>query len=511
MMHESEKSDPSIVAMKSANSSGRSEVESMEPREGAKGNTNQSRTCRTQSRESVSSGLERVRERARQEQKERFTALLHHVDVGLLRTAYGQLRRTAAPGVDGLTWTQYGQNLEARLTDLHARIHCGAYKAQPSRRTFIPKEDGQSRPLGVASLEDKIVQRAVVEVLNAVYEEDFLGFSYGFRPGRSQHDALDALTVGILRTKVNYILDCDIRSFFDSVSHEWLVRFVEHRVGDPRMVRSIRKWLKAGVMTDGKWESSEAGTPQGSVISPTLANIFLHYVFDLWAERWRRRNAGGNVIMVRYADDTVVGFQNLEDATRFLADLRERVEKFGLTLHPEKTRLIEFGRFAAQSRVRRGLGKPETFNFLGFTFICGRCRAGTFHLKRKTRRDRMRARLRDIKMELRRRMHEPIPRQGRWLTQVVRGYFAYHSVPTNRQRMNAFRCHVMKLWHRTLRRRSQKDFTSWERIRKLAADHLPPVRTLHPWPTDRFAVKHPRWKPNARIGPVRFCAGGAQQ
>jgi hypothetical protein len=277
MMNESEKSDPSIVAMKSANSSGRSEVESMEPREGAKGNTSHSRTCRTQGRESVSSGLERVRERAKQEKKERFTALLHHVDVGLLRTAYGQLRRTAAPGVDGLTWKQYGQNLEARLTDLHGRIHCGAYKAQPSRRTFIPKEDGQSRPLGVASLEDKIVQRAVVEVLNAVYEEDFLGFSYGFRPGQSQHDALDALTVGILRTKVNYILDCDIRSFFDSVSHEWLVRFVEHRVGDPRMVRLIRKWLKAGVMTDGKWESSEAGTPQGSVISPTLANIFLHY------------------------------------------------------------------------------------------------------------------------------------------------------------------------------------------------------------------------------------------
>lgn len=320
---------------------------------------------------------------------------------------------------------------------------------------------------------------------------------YLFRPGRSQHDALDALTVGILRTKVNYILDCDIRSFFDSVGHDWLVRFIEHRVGDPRTVRLIRKWLKAGVMTDGKWESNEAGTPQGSVISPTLANIFLHYVFDLWAERWRRRNASGNVIMVRYADDSVVGFQNLEDATRFLTDLRERVEKFGLTLHPEKTRLIEFGRFAARDRERRGIGKPETFNFLGFTFICGRCRAGTFHLKRKTRRDRMRARLREIKIELRRRMHEPIPRQGRWLAQMVRGYFAYHSVPTNRVRMNAFRCHVMKLWHRTLRRRSQKDFTSWERIRKLAADYLPPARTLHPWPTDRFAVNHPRWKPNA--------------
>jgi len=282
-------------------------------------------------------------------------------------------------------------------------------------------------------------------------------------------------------------------------------------VGDPRLIRLIRQWLKAGVMTDGMWESADIGTPQGSVISPTLANIFLHYTFDLWAERWRRRDASGNVVMVRFADDNVVGFEKLTDATRFLADLRERVKKFGLALHPEKTRLIEFGRFAARNRARRGLGKPETFNFLGFTYICGRCRAGSFHLKRKTRRDRMRVRLREIKVELRRRMHEPIPRQGQWLTRVVRGYFAYHSVPTNRQRMNAFRCYVMKLWHRTLRRRGQKDFTSWERIRKLAADYLPPVRTLHPWPTDRFAVKHPRWKPNARIGPVRFCAGGAQQ
>lgn len=483
----------------------------MERREGAKGNTIEDRTCRTQSRESVFSGLERVRKRAKQEKKARFTALLHHVDIELLSVAYGHLRRDAAPGVDGLTWKQYGQDLESRLSDLHARIHRGAYRAQPSRRTFIPKEDGSLRPLAVAALEDKIVQRAVVEVLNAIYEEDFLGFSYGFRPGRSQHDALDALTVGILRMKVGYILDCDIRSYFDSVSHEWLVRFLEHRVGDPRMIRLIRKWLKAGVMYEGGWESNETGTPQGSVISPTLANVFLHYVFDLWAAQWRRRNASGNVIVVRFADDTVVGFENRTDATRFLVDLRERMERFKLTLHPEKTRLIEFGRFAARDRARRGLGKPETFNFLGFTFICGRCRAGTFHLKRKTRRDRMRARLREIKEELRRGMHEPIPRQGQWLAKVVRGYFAYHSVPTNRQRMNAFRCYVMKLWHRTLRRRSQKDFTSWERIRKLAADYLPPVRTLHPWPTDRFAVKHPRWKPNARIGPVRFCAGGAQQ
>jgi group II intron reverse transcriptase/maturase len=430
------------------------------------------------------------------------------VDADLLRTAFSWLKRDAAPGVDGLTWRQYEQNLEANLVDLHARVHRGAYRALPSRRKFIPKEDGRQRPLGVASLEDKIVQRAVVEVLNAIYEEDFCGFSYGFRPGRGQHDALDALAVGISRTKVNWILDLDLRSFFDTLSHDWLVRFVEHRIGDPRIIRLVCKWLKAGVMEDGEWSSSESGTPQGAVASPLLANIYLHHVFDLWAERWRRREARGNVILVRYADDIVAGFEHQSDAERFLSDLRERVERFALSLHPDKTRLLEFGRHAAADRQRRGLGKPETFNFLGFTHICGRSRRGTFLLHRKTRRDRMRSKLKALKVELKQRMHVPIPEQGRWLRQVLRGYFAYYAVPTNSARLNAFRYHVTVLWRRTLRRRSQKDWTSWERLSRLAADYLPMPRILHPWPSARFAVHHPRWEPGARIAPAGICAGG---
>jgi RNA-directed DNA polymerase len=497
MMHGPEKSDLSIVALKPANNSGRSEAESVERREGAEGNTGEQRTRRTPSRESVYSGLERVRERARQEKKERFTALLHHVSIDLLRAAFSWLKRDAAPGVDGLTWREYEQDLEAKLVDLHARVHRGAYRAQPSRRKFIPKEDGRQRPLGVAALEDKIVQRAVVEVLNAIYEQDFLGFSYGFRPGRSQHDALDALAFAISCTKVSWILDCDLRAFFDSVSHDWLIRFIEHRIADPRIIRLIRKWLKAGVLEDGELTVAEAGTPQGSVASPLLANVYLHYVFDLWAERWRHHEARGQVALVRYADDIVVGFEHKADAARFLTDLRDRLEKFALTLHPEKTRLIEFGRFAAANRARRGLGKPETFDFLGFKHISGQSRAGKFLLRRKSRRDRMRAKLRSLKVELRRRMHEPIPQQGQWLTQVVRGYFAYHAVPTNSRSLYAFREHVGRLWLRTLRCRSQRDNTPWLRMKRLIRDFLPAPRLLHPWPVARFNVKHPRWEPSA--------------
>jgi group II intron reverse transcriptase/maturase len=497
MTHEPEKSDPFKVAAKPANNSEGSQTEPVERREGAEGNAVKHGTRRTPSRGSVFSGLERVRQRAKAEKKERFTALLHHVDIELLRRAFFWLKRDAAPGVDGRTWRQYAGDLEVNLVDLHARVHRGAYRAQPSRRKFIPKADGRERPLGVASLEDKIVQRVVVEVFNAIYEEDFLGFSYGFRPGRGAHDALDALVVGINRTKVNWILDVDIRSFFDTVSHDWLIRFIEHRIADPRMIRLIRKWLKAGVLEDGEWTSSEAGTPQGAVISPTLANAYLHYTFDLWAERWRHRNAQGNVILVRYADDIVAGFEHESDAVRFLSDLHARVEKFALSLHPEKTRLIEFGRHAAEHRSARGLGKPETFNFLGFTHICGRSRRGGFLLRRKTRRDRMRAKLRTLKAELKQRMHEPIPQQGRWLAQVVRGYFAYHAVPTNFQRLNAFHYHVTVLWWRTLRRRRQRDWTTWERISRLVAALLPRPRILHPWPDARFAVTHPRWEPGA--------------
>jgi RNA-directed DNA polymerase len=452
MKNKQEKSDPSTVAKRPANKPGQPGAESAEPREGTEGNTREQHTCRTPSRESVSQGLERVREAAKQRKKERFTALLHHVTIDLLKDAYSWLKREAAPGVDGRTWQSYKQNLEANLVELHTRIHRGSYRALPSKRRYIPKPDGRQRPLGIAALEDKIVQRAVVEVLNTIYEEDFLGFSYGFRPGRGQHDALDALAVGITRTKVNWIVDADIAGFFDAVSHEWLMRFVEHRVGDQRINRLIAKWLKAGVMEEGELETTEAGTPQGAVASPLLANIYLHYVFDLWADRWRKRHARGQVIIVRYADDIVIGFEHEGEARRFVADMRQRMEKFALSLHPEKTRLLEFGRYAAERRARRGLSKPETFNFLGFTHICGRSRQGVFQLRRQTRRDRMRA----IKEELRRRMHEPIPLQGKWLRQVVRGYFAYHAVPTNSRAMNTFRHYVTDLWRRALQQRYAK-------------------------------------------------------
>ena len=344
----------------------------------------------------------------------------------------------------------------------------------------------------IAALEDKIVQDATVMVLNAIYEEDFLGLSYGFRPGRGPHDALDALVVGITTRKVNYILDADIRSFFDTVSQDWLVRFVEHRIGDKRIIRLIRKWLKAGILEDGVLTVSDRGTGQGSVASPLLANIYLHYVFDLWAERWRRREATGDMVITRYADDLVIGFQHDGDARRFLDAMRLRFEEFALSLHPDKTRLIEFGRHAAARRDRRGLGKPETFNFLGFTFICGQSRRGTFLIKRKTRSDRLRAKLAEIKEELRRRMHHPIPEQGRWLAQVIGGFFAYHAVPTNYAALGDFRAQVIWLWLRSLRRRSQKDGSPWARIAKLANDYLPKPRILHPWPNVRFAAKHPR-------------------
>jgi RNA-directed DNA polymerase len=497
VMHGREKSDFAIVAMKPANKAGQPAAEWVERRAETEGNMVEPRTRRTPSRESVFQGLDRVRQAAKARKKERFTALLHHVSVDLLKDAYFWLKRNAAPGVDGVTWQEYAQDLEANIVDLHARIHRGAYRALPSRRKYIAKPDGRQRPLGIAALEDKIAQRALVEVLNAIYEEDFLGFSYGYRPERSQHDALDALAAAITRMKVNWILDADVRSFFDSVSHDWLVRFVEHRIGDPRVIRLIRKWLKAGVMEEGAITPTEAGTPQGAVASPLLANVYLHYVFDLWAERWRQHHAHGNVIFVRYADDIVAGFEHEADAQRFCAELQQRMEKFALSLHPDKTRLIEFGRFAATNRARRGLGKPETFNFLGFTHICGRSRRGLFQLKRKSRRDRMRAKLRAIKEELRRRMHEPIPQQGQWLRQVVRGYFAYHAVPTNVASLSAFRNHVVDLWRRTLKRRSQKDHTTWDRLARLAADFLPVPRILHPWPDARFAVTHPRWEPNA--------------
>jgi RNA-directed DNA polymerase len=492
VMNAGEKSDSAIVATKPTNKAGRPAAEPVERRAETKGNAGQQSTRRAQDRASVSQALDRIRHAARHRRKERFTTLFHHLGPEMLRTAFFALKREAAPGVDGLTWRAYAADLDHRIEDLHARVQRGAYRALPARRRYIPKADGGQRPLAVAALEDKIVQRATAAVLNAIYEDEFLGFSYGFRPKRSQHDALDALVVGIGGKKVNHILDADIRSFFDAVSQSWLVRFVEHRIGDRRIVRLIRKWLKAGVLEDGIVTVSETGTGQGSVISPLLANVYLHYVFDLWAERWRRREARGDMIIVRFADDIIVGFEHETDARRFRDAMRVRLQEFSLSLHPEKTRLIEFGRQAAARRAQRGLGKPETFTFLGFTFVCGKSRRGRFLIKRKTRRDRMRAKLREIKEDMQRRMHQPIPEQGRWLRQVVTGFFAYHAVPTNGRSLGAFRYHVTNLWRRSLRRRSQKDHTTWARVTKLADDWLPRPRILHPWPNQRFAVKHPR-------------------
>ena len=491
-MHDLEKSDPAIVAMKPPNRAGSAAAEAAEPRAGTKGNADQLSTHRTQTRERVAQGLGRVRQAARQRKRERFTALLHHVNVDTLETAFYSLKRKAAPGVDGMTWEDYEANLERNLEALHGKVHRGAYRPQPSRRTYIPKADGRPRPLAVAALEDKIVQGACVMTLNAIFEEDFLGFSYGFRPARGPHDALDALSVAITNRKVNHILDADVRDFFGSVSQDWLIRFLEHRIGDKRIIRLIRKWLKAGILEDGIVTVADRGTGQGSVISPLLGNIYLHYVFDLWAERWRRQEARGDMIVVRYADDLVAGFEHEGDARRFLDAMRERFEAFALSLHPEKTRLIEFGRRAAVDRKERGVSRPETFTFLGFTHICGKSRRGLFQLQRKTRRDRMRAKLQEIKVELRRRMHQAIPVQGHWLKQVVTGHFAYYAVPTNSRALSAFRHFVTDLWRRMLRRRSQKDGFTWERMTKLTDSWLPPPRILHPWPDQRFAVKHPR-------------------
>ena len=492
MMYGGGKSDPGVVAVKPANNAEPSAAESVEPRTGTKGNADQQSTRQAQDWERVSQALARIRQAAKLRKKERFTSLLHHVSIDLLRLSFFALKKDAAPGVDGLAWWDYETRLEDNLEDLHARVHRGAYRALPSRRQYIPKADGRQRPIAVCALEDKIVQRATAAVLNAIYEEDFLGFSYGFRPKRSQHDALDALVVGITTTKVNWILEVDIRSFFDEVNREWLTRFVEHRIADPRVPRLIQKWLTAGVLEDGVVTVGEKGTGQGTVISPLLANIYLHYSLDLWAERWRRHEATGDMIIVRYADDVVVGFEHESDARRFWDAMRERLQKFSLSLHPEKTRLLEFGRHAATNRKRRGLGKPETFNFLGFTFICGKSLRGRFLLKRRSRRDRMKAKLKEVAGELRQRMHQSIPAQGIWLKQVVTGYFAYHAVPTNWAALGAFRDGITRRWWWTLRRRSQKSALNWTRMKQLAGDWLPKPQILHPWPNQRFAVKHPR-------------------
>jgi group II intron reverse transcriptase/maturase len=419
----------------------------------------------------------------------RFTALFHHVyRIETLKRAYFSLNPKAAPGVDGVTWKQYGEDLKSNLQNLADRLKRGAYRAQPTRRTYIAKADGRQRPLGVTALEDKIVQAALVEVLNAIYEVDFLGFSYGSRPGRSPHDALDALWVGIVRSKVNWVLNVDIRGYFDAISHEWLVRFIEHRIADRRIVRLIQKWLKAGVLEDGKHIQSEMGSPQGASVSPLAANIYLHYVFDLWAHQWRQRHCQGDVRLTRYVDDIVVGFEKREEAEQFQEALWQRLAKFGLELHPEKTRLIEFGRFAQERRRKRGLDKPESFNFLGFTHICAKSRRGKFQMERRTTAQRFRAKLSEIKAELRKRMHLPVPVQGAWLRTVLLGYYRYYGVPLNGRALQRFRKEVTRTWQRSLSRRSQKGNVGWGRMKRYVDKWLPVARIYHPYPNERFGV-----------------------
>ncbi len=484
------KSDRPTVPEKSPNKAGQPAAEGTEGRGLAKGNLPEQNASRIQSRSNAPSALGRVRQAAAKDKKLRFTALLHHIyNLDTLRRAYFSLKKEAAPGVDGETWRHYGEELGTNLQDLSERLKRGAYRAKPVRRVYIPKADGRQRPLGVTALEDKIVQRAAVEVLNAVYETDFLGFSYGFRPGRSQHQALDALYTGLLTRKVNWVLDLDIRGFFDGLSHEWLVKFIEHRIADRRVVRLIQKWLNAGVLEDGKRIPVEEGTPQGGSASPLLANVYLHYVFDLWVQAWRRKRAHGDVIVVRFADDIVVGFHGKADAEQFRAELTERMKKFHLELHPEKTRLLEFGPFAIQNRQKRGEGKPETFNFLGFTHICVKKRSnGMYTVLRQTIRKRMQAKLGEVKAELRRRMHDPIPEVGQWLRSVVGGHFRYYGVPMNRPALQTFRSQVGWHWYRTLSRRSQNGRLPLDRLRRLVARWLPPVRSYHPYPLRRMGV-----------------------
>ena len=490
MTNDPRKSDRPMVPAKSSNNAGRPAAEGMEGRGLAEGNLREQNAPRTQRRISVHSALERVRQAARKDRKTQFTALMHHIyDPEMLREAYFGLKKEAAPGVDGETWRHYGEALEDNLQDLSERLKRGAYRAKPVRRVYIPKADGRQRPLGVTALEDKLVQRATVEVLNTIYQTDFLGFSYGFRPGRSQHHALDALYAGLLTKKVNWVLDVDIRGFFDAIDHGWLVKFIEHRIADQRVVRLIQKWLNAGVLEDGKRTRVPEGTPQGGSASPLLANIYLHYVFDLWVQAWRKKQAKGDVIVVRFADDIVLGFQSEMEAKRFLEELKERFRKFNLELHPDKTRLLEFGPFAAKNRRRRGEGKPETFDFLGFTHICARKRSnGYFTVLRQTIRKRLQAKLSEVKLELRRRMHDPIPEQGRWLSSVVGGHIRYYGVPMNNPALHLFRFQVGWLWHRALSRRSQNGRVLWDRMRRLIDRWLPPARICHPYPLRRLGV-----------------------
>lgn len=438
-------------------------------------------------------GLDRIREAARKDKELQFNNLMHHITVDLLREAFEALKKDAAPGLDEITWQQYDENQEENLSTLHQKVQSGSYRATPSKRIWINKEDGRKRPIGIAIVEDKIVQQAVVWILNQIYEEDFVGYSYGFRPGRSQHNALDAVWVGITQCRINWVLDADIRSFFDTMEHEWLMKFIEHRIADKRMLRLIRKWLRAGVSEEGQWDKTTVGTPQGAVISPLLSNIYLHYVLDLWFIKWRKKQAKGDVIIVRYADDFVLGFQYRNEAERFLQELQERMAKFGLELHQEKTRLIEFGRHALPNRAKRGEGKPETFDFLGFTHICAKTRKGKrFTIHRKTIGKRLKAKIKEIRLEIKKRRHDPVPEQGKWIRSVVQGLFNYYAVPGNIRVLKTIRDEVIKGWFQALKRRSQKSNLTRKRTTKLFKTWIPKARILHPYPNERLRVTYPR-------------------
>jgi len=492
-MYADEKSDIVILPKKAPNNEAQATAEALEERTMTKGNSEKPSVTCTQRQGETLRGLDRIRIAAEKDKNLRFTSLMHHISKDLLRTAYMTLKRDAAAGVDDVTWREYGERLEDRLPDLYERVQSGRYRAMPSKRVWVPKPDGRQRPIGIAVLEDKIVQQAVVMVLNQIFERDFLGFSYGFRPERNSHNALDAVWVGICQRKVQWVLDADIKGFFDAISHEWLLKFLEHRIADQRLLRLCRKWLRAGVSEDGQWSKTEVGTPQGAVISPVLANLYLHYVLDLWADAWRK-TARGDIIIVRYADDFVMGFQYRNEADLFLQHLRNRMAKFGLELHQDKTRLIEFGRFAAANRAKRGEGKPETFDFLGFTHICAKTRKGNkFTIRRKTIAKRLRAKAKKVKEEILKRRHLPIPEQGKWLRAVVAGHLNYYAVPGNKQSTDAFRTEVMKGWLYALRRRSNKARNlTWERFKRLVRTWLPTSRIKHPYPTQRLCVTHPR-------------------
>lgn len=491
-MNDPEKSHAPVVPTKLRNKAAKAGADGVEGRGATKGNPMEQNARRTQSRGSAPNALDRVREAARRDRKMKFTGLLHHITEERLTGVYGKLRKQAAAGVDGVVWKEYGEGLAEKIRELHNRIQRGTYRPKPTRRTYIRKADGSQRPLGIATIEDKVVQGAVAEVLNAIYEEDFHGFCYGFRAGRSQHDALDALAAALKRKRVNWVLDADIRSFFDSVGHEWIRKFLEHRIGDQRVVRLILKWLAAGVMEQGEWKATERGSPQGATISPLLANMYLFYAFDQWAHRWRNTEASGDVVIVRYADDFIVGFEHSRDAERFRKELGERLGKFELKLHPDKTRLIEFGRYAAERREKRGERPPESFAFLSFTHICASDRRGKFIVRRVTQQKRMGRKLHDLREEFGKRRHEPVPQQGRWLQSVIRGFDQYHGVPGNIDALNAFRKALFRMWRQSLQRRSQNSRVTIERMVRLSERWFPKAKIVHPWPEQRFDAKHPR-------------------